>query len=104
MFCHINAGAGYKKSHSRNSKARIPDFCAMQSETGKWIILIGIITVCIGVIIYFFHDKLHWIGRLPGDIRIEKENFRLYIPITTMILASILFTLILRLVRWILKT
>jgi hypothetical protein len=44
----------------------------MNSETGKWVIGIGAIVILIGIIIYFFHDKLNWIGRLPGDIRIEK--------------------------------
>jgi len=71
----------------------------MNSETGKWIISIGAIIIVIGIIIYFFHDKLNWIGRLPGDIRIEKENFRFYFPIVTMILFSILGTLILWLIR-----
>jgi uncharacterized protein HemY len=75
----------------------------MNSEAGKWIIIVGALLVMAGVIIYFFHDKLSWIGRLPGDIRIERENFRLYIPITTMILASILLTVILRLIRWFIR-
>jgi len=71
----------------------------MNSETGKWVIGIGVIIIIVGIIIYFFHDKLNWIGRLPGDIRIEKENFRFYFPITTMILFSLLGTLILWLIR-----
>lgn len=71
----------------------------MNSETGKWIIIAGLAIVVMGVVIYYFHDKLHWIGRLPGDIRIERENFRMYLPITTMILASVLLTLILWLIR-----
>ena len=71
----------------------------MSSETGKWIMGIGAVIVLIGIVIYFFHDKLSWIGRLPGDIRIEKENFRFYFPITTMILFSLAGTLILWLVR-----
>ena len=64
----------------------------MDANTGKYIILAGALVVIIGLIVYFFHDKLHWIGRLPGDIRIEKENFRFYFPITTMILLSIVVT------------
>lgn len=61
-------------------------------RTGKLVIAIGILIVIAGVIIWLFGDKLRFIGRLPGDIRIERENFRLYIPITTMILASLLLT------------
>ena len=71
----------------------------MNSDTGKWIILSGIIIVVIGLLIYFFHDKLNWIGRLPGDIRIEKENFRFYFPITTMIIVSVLLTIIVNLIK-----
>ena len=68
------------------------DLCKMNSDTGKWIIVIGALIIRIGVIIYFFHDKLNWIGRLPGDIRVEKENFRFYFPITTLIILSLLIT------------
>jgi uncharacterized protein HemY len=71
----------------------------MNSDTGKYIMLIGGAVVVIGLIIYFFHDKLHWIGHLPGDIRIEKENFRFYFPITTMILFSVLLTVIISVIR-----
>ena len=71
----------------------------MNEETGKYIITAGIILVTAGLIIYFFHDKLHWLGRLPGDIRIERENFRFYFPVTTMILLSIIFSLVLWLCR-----
>jgi len=62
----------------------------MSSDTGKWLIVIGLVFIIAGIVIYFFHDKLGWIGRLPGDIRIERENFRFYFPITTMILLSLL--------------
>ena len=71
----------------------------MNAETGKYIIAGGVLIVIAGIVIYFFHDRLHWIGRLPGDLRIEKENFRFYFPITTMILFSIVLSLILWLLR-----
>ena len=71
----------------------------MTSETGKWIIGAGVIIIVVGIIIYFFHAKLNWVGRLPGDIRIEKANFRFYFPITTMILLSLVATLIVWLIR-----
>ena len=71
----------------------------MNSDTGKWIITIGALLIVAGLIIYFFHDKLNWIGHLPGDIRIEKDNFRFYFPITTMILFSIVLSLLVHLIR-----
>jgi hypothetical protein len=72
----------------------------MTGDTGKWIIIAGVVIIFAGVIVYFFHDKLHWIGNLPGDIKIERENFRFYFPITTMILVSILINLVIRVFRW----
>ena len=71
----------------------------MNSDTGKYLMLIGAAVVVIGLVIYFFHDKLHWIGHLPGDIHIEKENFRFYFPITTMIVFSVLVSVIIALIR-----
>jgi hypothetical protein len=71
----------------------------MNQDTGKYIIIAGAAIVVIGLLIYFFHDKLHWIGRLPGDIRIERENFRFYFPITTMIVLSVLISVILGVIR-----
>lgn len=74
----------------------------MEQNWGKYIILFGVLVVVVGVIVYFFGDKLHWVGRLPGDIRIERENSRFYFPITTMILFSVLLTVIVNLIRRIL--
>ncbi|WP_373511303.1 DUF2905 domain-containing protein [Persicitalea sp.] len=71
----------------------------MTPSTGKYIIILGVAVVLIGVAVYFLHDKLSWIGRLPGDIRIERENFRFYFPITTMVLASILLNVVILLIR-----
>lgn len=71
----------------------------MDQNTGKYIIIFGAVVIAIGLLVYFFHDKMHWIGRLPGDIRIEKENSRVYIPITTMVIFSILLTLLINLFR-----
>lgn len=69
------------------------------NQLGKTLIIIGIILVVAGVIIYFAGDRLNWIGRLPGDIRIEKENTRFYFPITTMIILSVILSLIMWIVR-----
>jgi hypothetical protein len=74
-------------------------FVFMDQNTGKYIIFIGIAIIVIGMLIYFLHDKLHWIGRLPGDIRIERENFRFYFPIVTMIVISLVLTVLINLIK-----
>lgn len=68
-------------------------------ELGKLIIYIGLAIVAIGIIYYFFGDKLGWIGNLPGDINYKGENTRVYFPITTMILLSIVASLAMWLFR-----
>lgn len=67
--------------------------------TGKFLIVAGIVIVVVGIIFYFFHDKLRWIGHLPGDIRVERENSRFYFPITTMIIFSLLLTVIINVIK-----
>jgi hypothetical protein len=71
----------------------------MNSSTGKFIILIGVIIIVAGVLVYFFHNKLSWLGKLPGDIRIEKENYKFYFPITTMLLLSFVITILVNVIR-----
>ena len=71
----------------------------MDQNTGKYILFFGALVIVVGLLVYFFHDKMNWIGRLPGDIRYEKGNSRVYIPITTMILFSLLLTIIINVIR-----
>lgn len=66
---------------------------------GKILVLAGILIVLIGLVIWLGGDKIGWLGRLPGDIRIERENFRFYFPITTMILLSVVLSLVVWLIR-----
>jgi H+/Cl- antiporter ClcA len=66
---------------------------------GKVLVFAGIILIIAGLIVYFAGDKLGWIGHLPGDIRVEKENMRFYFPITTMILLSVVLSVIVWIVR-----
>jgi hypothetical protein len=68
-------------------------------QTGKILIITGIILIIACLILYFAGNKLSWLGHLPGDIRVEKENMRFYFPLTTMILVSVLLSLILYLLR-----
>jgi hypothetical protein len=61
---------------------------------GKLLIIVGIACIIGGVLIIYL-PKIPVLGKLPGDIRVEKENFKFYFPITTSIIISILFSLLL---------
>ena len=71
----------------------------MQKETAKLLILAGVVLLAAGAIGYRYGDRMDWIGRLPGDIRVEREGFRFYFPVTTMLLFSLLANLVWLLVR-----
>jgi len=66
---------------------------------GKVIVVIGIILIVVGLSLWFFGDKLTWLGRLPGDIRVERPGFRFYAPITTMIILSIILSIVVSLIN-----
>lgn len=70
-------------------------------EFGKWLVIVGGILVALGVVLWLLRDVpvLHKLGRLPGDIRIHKDNFTFYFPLTTSILISLALTLIFWLLR-----
>ncbi|MEO6452772.1 MAG: DUF2905 domain-containing protein [Ginsengibacter sp.] len=71
----------------------------MNQTTGKYIILIGAVIILCGIIFYFFHDSFKWLGRLPGDVRIERKNFHFYFPIVTLIIISIFVTLVINIIK-----
>ncbi|MBX6369631.1 MAG: DUF2905 domain-containing protein [Rhodospirillales bacterium] len=59
----------------------------------RWLIVFGVVLIALGLL-WPFIDKLG-LGRLPGDIVIERENFRLYFPIVTSLVVSVVLSLIL---------
>lgn len=65
---------------------------------GKFLIILGIVITAVGGIL-FFSGKIPWLGRLPGDIIIQRKNFTFYFPLATSVLLSILLTLILWIIR-----
>lgn len=60
---------------------------------GKLLIIAGLVIIAIGALI-ILSGKISWIGRLPGDILIQKKNFTFYFPIATSVILSVLLTLI----------
>ena len=66
----------------------------MFGQFGKMLITFGAILIVVGIIITLL-GRLPYLGRLPGDIYIQKKNFTFYFPITTSILISILLSALL---------
>ena len=64
---------------------------------GLVLLSVGALVAVAGLLVYW--GGFSWFGRLPGDIRYESESTRVYFPITSMILLSILLTLLLNVVR-----
>jgi len=60
---------------------------------GNWLIGAGIVLIILGVLYKF--GLLNWFGNLPGDIRYEGERTRIYFPIVTMLVISLVLTLLL---------
>ena len=69
----------------------------LDMDVSRTLIILGLVLVAAGFL-WPFLGKIG-IGRLPGDIAIERENFRLYIPIATSILISVVLTLLFWLFR-----
>jgi hypothetical protein len=65
---------------------------------GKFLIISGIILLLLGLAIQF-SDKIPFLGRLPGDILIERKGFKFYFPLTTGILISILISIVFLLIN-----
>ena len=68
----------------------------MQTSPGMLLVLVGALLVVTGLVA--MTGLLDWFGRLPGDIRIERGDTRVYIPITSMIIVSLALTLIVQIV------
>jgi len=65
---------------------------------GKTLIILGLILVAAGLLLHF-SGRIPFLGRLPGDIHIEKENFSFYFPLGS----CLLFSLVLSLLFWLFK-
>jgi membrane protein implicated in regulation of membrane protease activity len=69
----------------------------MNRHVGILVIIGGLVVVFAGILIYT--GWLSWFGRLPGDIRYESDNVRVYVPIISMLLVSVVLSLLFYLLR-----
>ena len=68
-----------------------------RSPAGLAIVVAGLVVVLVGLLVWT--GALSWFGRLPGDIRVERPNARLYVPITSMLLLSVVVSVVMAIVR-----
>ena len=70
----------------------------MPTHPGKLLIILGLTLAILGLVLTF-SGKIPFLGKLPGDLRIERENFSFYFPLGTCLLLSLLLSLLLWLFR-----
>ena len=71
----------------------------MNGAAGPGPLLVGLGVALILLGLLFWSGSLSWFGRLPGDIRIERDSVRVYIPLASMLILSLLLSLALYLIR-----
>ena len=70
----------------------------MMAGLGKMLIYLGLALAGVGLL-FSLAAKLPWLGHLPGDISIERENFSFYFPLATCVLISIVISLVVYFLR-----
>jgi len=70
---------------------------SLGTSAGPVIVAAGVALVVVGLLVW--SGALDWFGRLPGDIRIERDTFRLYFPIVSMLVVSAALSLLLYIIR-----
>jgi len=66
-------------------------------EIGRWLIGLGLLLVIVGAV-FLLVGRIPWLGQLPGDIRIEREHVRVFIPLGTMLVVSLVLTVIINII------
>jgi len=67
------------------------------SVMARWLMVAGVVLLLLGAVLHFAPWLLSWFGRLPGDIRYETGRTRVFIPITSMVVVSLVLTLVMNL-------
>lgn len=65
----------------------------------RWMIMVGLLLLLAGIVLEFAPWLVGWFGKLPGDIRIESGRSRVFIPITSMVVISVVLSIIVNLFR-----
>ncbi len=74
----------------------------MFQPLGKALLIVGGVLVLFGLL-FFFWDRIPLIGKLPGDISIQKGGFRFFFPIVTSIVLSLALTVVVNVILWLIR-
>ncbi|HME74654.1 MAG TPA: DUF2905 domain-containing protein [Mycobacterium sp.] len=73
----------------------------MVRNVGPLIVMAGIVIAVVGILVWA--GAFSWFGHLPGDIRIERDNVRVYIPVVSMLLISVALSLLLTVAEYLFR-
>ena len=62
-------------------------------DIGKSIIFLGFSLICVGCFFYLLGDRMNWFGNLLGDFKYESKNIRVYMPLASMLILSVILTI-----------
>ena len=65
----------------------------------RWLMILGALLLVTGALLHFAPWSLNWFGKLPGDIRIETEQGKIFVPITSMLIISVVLTVVLNIFK-----
>ena len=65
---------------------------------GRFLILLGVVLIVVGLVVQL-SGRIHWLGRLPGDFVIKRENFSFYFPLASSLLLSVVLSVLFWLFR-----
>lgn len=69
----------------------------MSLSPGPLLVGLGVALIIVGVVVW--SGGLQWFGHLPGDIRIERDSVRIYVPLVSMLIVSVVVTVVVNLIR-----
>jgi hypothetical protein len=69
------------------------------NDLGRFLIVVGVVLVLVGLVLTFI-PRVPWLGRLPGDVHVERGNWTFYFPVVTSLLLSVVLTLVLWIIGW----
>ena len=73
----------------------------MGQNVGPFVVMAGIVIAAVGILMWA--GGLSWFGHLPGDVRIEREHVRIYIPVISMLVVSVAASLLLSIVQYLFR-